>query len=144
MDDVFTSNKFNFPRNARLKYCGAYTEKNSECVFLKLIYEYEDMEGLHRVIIPKVSTTFTTNYIPIISGEPTFAIEPTMSFKQYGNEFPILKAAVKDFDIDDDVYFADKLIKPNTKEMTIEDIEKELGYKVKIVNKKEKGKMKNG
>lgn len=138
MDDVFTSNKFNFSRNARLKYCGAYTEKDSECVFLKLIYDYEDTEGLHRVIFPKVSTTFTTRYIPIISREEMFDIEPILTFEQSGNEFPILNAKVKEFDIDDDVYFADKLIKPNTKEMTIEDIEKELGYKVKIVNKKEK------
>lgn len=138
MDDVFTSNKFNFSRNARLKYCGAYTEKDSECVFLKLIYDYEDTEGLHRVIFPKVSTTFTTRYIPIISRKETFDIEPILTFKQSGNEFLILNAKVKEFDIDDDVYFADKLIKPNTKEMTIEDIEKELGYKVKIVNKKEK------
>lgn len=138
MDDVFTSNRFNFPRNARLKYCGAYTEKDSGCVFLKLIYDYEDTKGLHRVVFPKVSTTFTTSYIPIISNEATFTSEPIMFFKQTGNEFPILKATVKEFDIDDNVYFVDKLIKPTTKEMTIEDIEKELGYKVKIVNKKEK------
>lgn len=142
MNDIFTSNKFSFPRNARLKYCGAYTEKNSKCVFLKLIYDYEDTEGLHRIIFPKVSTTIATSYIPIISSEPGFASEPILFFKQTGypvtdNKFPILKADVHEFDIDN-VYFVDKLIKPNTKEMTIEDIEKELGYKVKIVNKKEK------
>lgn len=138
MNDIFTSNKFSFPRNARLKYCGAYTKNDSGSVFLKLVYDYEDTEGLHRIVFPKVSTTFTTSYIPIISEEAKFASEPIMFFKQTGNEFPILKATVKDFDIDDNVYFVDKLIKPNTKEMTIEDIEKELGYKVKIVNKEEK------
>ena len=135
MNDVFT--KFNFPRDARLKYCGAYTKSDSACVFLKLIYEYEDTDGLHRVIFPKVSTTITTSYIPIITSWPEFTIEPNLFFKHAGNEFPILKADVHEFDVDD-VYLVDKLIKPNTKEMTIEDIEKELGYKVKIVNKKEK------
>lgn len=134
MDDIFTST--NFSRDARLEYCEAYTEKDSAYVLLKLIYEYEDTDGLHRVIFPKVSTTITTGYIPIISSWPGFPVDQSLFFERGGNEFPILKADVHEFDVDD-VYLVDKLIKPNTKEMTIEDIEKELGYKVKIVNKKD-------
>lgn len=37
----------------------------------------------------------------------------------------------------DDVYFADYISKPCVKEMTLEEIEKKLGYKVKVVSGKE-------
>lgn len=50
---------------------------------------------------------------------------------------PDISTDVSRYDRVDDVYFADYISKPCVKEMTLEEIEKKLGYKVKVVSGKE-------
>lgn len=50
---------------------------------------------------------------------------------------PDISTDVSRYNRVDDVYFADYISKPCVKEMTLEEIEKKLGYKVKVVSGKE-------
>lgn len=45
--------------------------------------------------------------------------------------------SIPEFDNINHVYFAEKLVSRKVREMTLEEIEEKLGYKVKIVNKGE-------
>ena len=116
--------------------------------FMRLIYSYEDEKGVHKVIFPKVDFPFPTLSIPVpcngnlppwdycgtrasISNNPNMFITP----------FPITKLQ-KDTDrlaksrgVDTPEYAFDIVTEPAVHEMTLDEIEENLGYKVKIVNK---------
>lgn len=109
--------------------------KQKEQWYLRLIYKYEDKQGKHTVIFPKAS-------IPI----PQCSLPPV----NYTTDGPyidcissmFLREAVCGLAIERDVKEPaccfDIITEYATKEMTLEEIEKELGYKVKIVNKENK------
>ena len=112
------------------------------------LYSYEDEKGVHKVIFPKVDFPFPTLSIPVpcngnlppwdycgtrasISNNPNMFITP----------FPITKLQ-KDTDrlaksrgVDTPEYAFDIVTEPAVHEMTLDEIEENLGYKVKIVNK---------
>lgn len=116
--------------------------------FMRLIYSYEDEKGVHKVIFPKVDFPFLTLSIPVpcngnlppwdycgtrasISNNPNMLITP----------FPITKLQ-KDTDrlaksrgVDTPEYAFDIVTEPAVHEMTLDEIEEKLGYKVKIMNK---------
>ena len=106
--------------------------------YMELQYEYEDKSGVHRRYYPKVEFPFFCGKLPP---------EEFSSYRFGGDELTISlftdKVAVfrgnfsnpMTGQIMSDVCVIDNLIKPAFHEMTIEEIEKELGYKVKIVNK---------
>ena len=106
---------------------------------LELTYAYEDKKGEHRVIFPDVMCPFPTQAIPFPDTPPRSCgfcgfsipglehIPLNMGSCQLAQERGITEPAYA-FDITN--YF--------TRNMTIEEIEKELGYKVKIVSKEEK------
>ena len=113
---------------------------------LELTYAYEDKKGEHRVIFPDVMCPFPTQAIPFPDTTPHAVgiylrscgfcgfsipglehIPLNMGSCQLAQERGITEPAYA-FDITN--YF--------TRNMTIEEIEKELGYKVKIVSKEEK------
>lgn len=54
-----------------------------------------------------------------------------------GVHLPVYGGSIPEFDNVDHVYFAERLVSRNVREMTLEEIEERLGYKVKIVNKGE-------
>ena len=110
---------------------------------LELTYAYEDKKGEHRVIFPDVMCPFPTQAIPFPDTTPHAAgiylrscgffffflqhIPLNMGFCLLAQERGISEPAYA-FDITN--YFAH--------DMTIEEIERELGYKVNIVSKEEK------
>ena len=116
--------------------------------FMHLVYSYEDEKGVHKVIFPKVDFPFPTLSIPVPSNEPLsdrhycgtgvkISYTPCMSI----SPLPITKLQ-KDTDrlakargIDTPNYAFDIVTEPAVHEMTINEIEEKLGYKVKIVNK---------
>ena len=116
--------------------------------FMHLVYSYEDEKGVHKVIFPKVEFPFPTLSIPVPSNEPLsdrhycgtgvkISYTPCMSI----SPLPITKLQ-KDTDrlakargIDTPNYAFDIVTEPAVHEMTINEIEEKLGYKVKIVNK---------
>ena len=113
--------------------------------YLNLIYKYEDGIGKHTVVIPKASLPFNQQRLPIIRSSP--------SYNEYFLERPyidcgdsiMLYKSTCDLAIERGVkepaYYFDIITEYATKEMTLDEIEEKLGYKVKIVNNK-KGKNK--
>lgn len=116
--------------------------------FMHLVYSYEDEKGVHKVIFPKVEFPFPTLSIPVPSNE-------YLQDRHYGgtggnrscdpcifiSPLPITKLQ-KDTDrlaksrgIDTPDYAFDIVTEPAVHEMTLDEIEEKLGYKVKIVNK---------
>ena len=113
--------------------------------YLNLIYKYENENGKHTVVIPKASLPFNQQCLPVIRLSP--------SYNEYLLERPyidcgdsiMLYKSTCDLAIEQGVkepaYYFDIITEYATKEMTLDEIEEKLGYKVKIVNNK-KGKNK--
>ena len=120
--------------------------KEDECWYLKLIYKYEDEDGnKHTVVIPKVLIPFSQQDLPVIRSSP--------SYNEYLLERPYIDCRdsmmlykstcdlASERGVKEPAYYFNIITEYTTKEMTLDEIEKELGYKVKIVSKK-KGKNK--
>lgn len=119
--------------------------------FMRLVYSYEDEKGVHKVIFPKVDFPFPTFRIP----EPCNDNIPNWDYCNTGvkisynsdifiSPLPIVKLQ-KDTDrlaksrgVDTPEYAFDIVTEPAVHEMTLDEIEEKLGYKVKIVNKESK------
>lgn len=118
---------------AKLEKVEAYTLHGY--VRLKLIYTCEKEDGVYRVAIPNVDTTIPVNAIPKIA---LYGYPVTDAYMYTDNVYlPICDGSIPEFDNINHVYFAEKLVSSNAREMTLEEIEEKLGYKVKIVNKGE-------
>ena len=119
--------------------------KENECWYLKLIYKYEDEDGKHTVVIPKVLIPFSQQDLPVIRS--------SQSYNEYLLERPYIDCRdsmmlykstcdlASERGVKEPAYYFNIITEYATKEMTLDEIEKELGYKVKIVSKK-KGKNK--
>lgn len=118
--------------NACLKNVYAYKSKKDNRWYLKLVYSYEDDRGLHEVTYPKVEFSFTESYLPIIDFKPDPHIE-TLEASRLFEDAVIDPRDGKKYTST----VVDILVKPKTHKMTIEEIEKKLGYKVAIVSNKE-------
>lgn len=116
--------------------------KEGECWYLKLIYKYEDDKGKHVVVIPKAAIPFTQCCLPYVTTlDPYYRCSLKRPFINCDNSMPLYDS-VCDLAIERGVkepaiYF-DIITKYATKEMTLDEIEKKLGYKVKIINKEDK------
>lgn len=118
---------------AKLEKVEAYTLHGY--VRLKLIYTCEKEDGVYRVAIPNVDTTIPVNAIPQIA---LYDYPVTDAYMYTDNVcLPICDGSIPEFDNINHVYFAEKLASSKVREMTLEEIEEKLGYKVKIVNKGE-------
>ena len=117
-------------------------------LFMRLVYSYEDEKGVHNVIFPKVDFPFPTLSIPVPSNEalpysnycgtgvkinynPCMFISPLPITKLQKATDRLAKAR----GIDTPNYAFDIVTEPAVHEMTLDEIEEKLGYKVKIVNK---------
>lgn len=106
--------------------------------YLKLVYQYEDKDGIHELTIPQVEFPFGNrlNLKNIYETNPAFR-RVSICLCTDGD---IANVYLHDTKSDDGMaYYLDKIIKRKPKKMTIEEIERELGYKVEIVSsRKEK------
>ena len=116
--------------------------------FMRLVYSYEDEKGVHKVIFPKVEFPFPTLSIPIQSNEDLSdrhycgtGVKISSNPCMFISPLPIIKLQ-KDTDrlaksrgIDTPNYAFDIVTEPAVHEMTLDEIEEKLGYKVKIVSK---------
>lgn len=117
-----------------------------EGLCLSLVYQYEATDGLHELYIPKIQLDIYRNAMPSIDrhidamyihnpsedvvidfGHHEFLglITDVIVPNKFGEKHKV-KAAV-----------VDCLVKENVVEMTLNDIEKKLGHKIKIVNKED-------
>lgn len=115
---------------------------------LELTYAYEDKKGEHRVIFPDVQCPFPTRAVPFSDTTPyavgTYYLRSCgfCGFSIPGLEHIPLNMGscqlAQERGITEPAYVFDIITNYFTRDMTIEEIEKELGYKVKIVSKEEK------
>ena len=110
--------------------------------YLKLIYKYEDKKGKHTVVIPKATIPFVQGCLPHVNMQ-THCNSLSMSDYPYivCDDIMILHESVNDLASERGAkapacYF-DIITEYATREMTLSEIEKELGYKVKIINKED-------
>ena len=131
----------------QLKDVSIYKEHN--LYYMKLIYNYTDDKGNeHCRVFPKVCFPTELCNIPPISNvvcvpsgclcRPS-SLESSYFFEPNINRIYIERDMVNTPEGGlDDVAFADWITEYATQDMTLEEIENKLGYKVKIVSEKEK------
>lgn len=108
--------------------------------YLKLIYKYEDKKGKHTVVIPKAAIPFVQGRLPHVNMQ-TYCNSLSVSDYPYieCDDRMILHESVNslasDRGVKEPAYYFDIITEYATREMTLGEIEKELGYKVKIINK---------
>lgn len=136
---MYDSNEINMDdlrKKCFLKDAQIYIQDDTR--YLKLVYEYEDSYGIHELTIPQVEFPFGNrlNLIHIYENNPSLR---RLSIRLC-TEGDVTNVYLYDTKSDDGlVYYTDKIIKYKPKKMTIEEIERELGYKVEIISsRKEK------
>lgn len=140
MKPIFNKKEYS---NCKLKSINAYQDKNSSEWRLQLVYTYEDDIGLHELIIPCVDPPFPQKNLPMMGRDYTDL--PMMGggcsvlyMESFGCLPRIYKADARLFgscDVERDIFFCDRIIEYKPREMSVEEIEKKLGYKIKIVSK---------
>lgn len=107
--------------------------------YFKLIYKYEDKKGKHTVVIPKAATPFDQGSLPSINRlEPYYRCLSELPYINCNNSMSLYDSvcdlAIKRGIKEPSCYF-DIITEYASQEMTLDEIEKELGYKIKIINK---------
>ena len=119
-----------------LKDAQIYIQDGSR--YLKLVYEYEDSYGIHELTIPQVEFPFGNR----LNLKHVYETNPALRRLSIRlcTEGDVANVFLYDTKTDDGfMYYTDKIIKHKPKKMTLEEIERELGYKIEIVSsKKEK------
>lgn len=107
---------------------------------LELTYAYEDKKGEHHVIFPDVMCPFSTQAIPFPDTAPRSC--GFCGFSIPGLEHIPLNLGscrlAQERGNTEPAYTFDIITNYFTRDMTIEEIEQELGYKVNIVSKEKK------
>lgn len=127
--------------NAELSSIIPFTE--DKCWYLKLIYTYEDKKGKHTVVIPKAAIPFRQRGLPFIN-----RLYPSLSpYCNISLERPYINCndSMELYDSVCDLASERGIKEPSCcfdiiteyapREMTLDEIEKELGYKVTVINK---------
>lgn len=139
------------PERVDLKDIQVY--KEGSAFFLKLIYEVEDATGVYEVIFPKVYPGIYTDQIPSFEYNETFP--QSLSRDGYSTrvwkgtlhldngidmEFFPASGTVKNKDEElinyKNVFIVQNMIKEKVHTMTLSEVEKKLGYKIKLVSEK--------
>ena len=107
--------------------------------YFKLIYKYEDKKGKHTVVIPKAAIPFDQGSLPSINRlDSYYRFLSERPYISCNNSIPLYKSvcdlAIAQGAKEPDYYF-DIITEYASREMTLDEIEKELGYKVKIIDK---------
>ena len=101
--------------------------------FMHLEYEYEDNRGKHLVTLPKVDFPFSledpnVNFCNCMATEEFASIKISDSLNLHeGNVTdPLTNRTINAF-------YTDIIVEPKIHDLTLDEIEKKLGYKVRIV-----------
>lgn len=124
----------------KLKDVKLYKEDNT--YFLDITYLEDTDLYVKEVNIPKVllpiNDTFSLDYTynsEIDSLRITTKVELNLPFDV---KLPVYKKGASDFSCLYGHYFTEKIIKETAKEMTLSEIEKKLGHKVKLISEEKK------
>jgi len=130
-------------QGVKLREVEAFQEETNYGRFwrLRLVYEYKDDVGDHVVVFPSVQLPFPSCSVPAISydisadGDTSATIEPMAAVRLF-NGCP---REAEERGITEMSACFDILTRYNVRQMTVEDVEKELGYRIEIVSGKENG-----
>lgn len=105
--------------------------------FMRLEYEYEDNRGKHLVTLPKVDFPCSLWYAPNVdfcNCIATFGLEESASI-EISESLNLHKGSVTDplTNKTFNAFYTDIIVEPKIHDLTIDEIEKKLGYKVRIV-----------
>lgn len=109
--------------------------------YLKLIYTYENKIGKHTVVIPKAEVPFVQTCVPYLNSQIPFsrsqcAFEhPYMRCNDSMSLYEDVCNLASERGVKNPACYFDIITEYTSREMTLDEIEKELGYKVKIINK---------
>lgn len=122
--------------NVRLNQRSVYIENGR--IFLCLSYLYDDEKGTHEFLMPKIDLGLSSTRFFLHRNEEFNRGFYVGDYLLNDNlcKFLLLPKYIPVDGVNRAVSYIDKIIKPAVHEMTLEEIEKELGYSVKIVNKK--------
>ena len=123
--------------NEKLVDATAYQDNNGTW-YMELKYEYEDESGIHERYYPKVEFPFFCGKLPTEEFSSDRFGRDELTISLFTNEVAVFRGNFwnrHSGQLMHDVCVIDNMVKPAVHEMTIEEIEKELGYKIKIVNK---------
>ena len=102
--------------------------KENDKYYLSAIFNQEDEAGFYEISVPKILLPIAPNCsIDIDVGTTIFGV----LYNTVAVDFGIVRLYAKPFDSSKSLY-TQKLISEKAHEMTLEEIEKELGYKVKL------------
>ena len=107
--------------------------------YLKLIYKYEDEKGKHTFAIPKAAIPFGQRYIPSINVPLADMLSSENPYIECSDSMPLHNSVFElatERGVKNKGFYFDIITEYAVKEMTLDEIENKLGYKVKIVNKK--------
>ena len=112
--------------------------------YFKLIYKYEDKKGKHTVVIPKAAAPFGSGSpLSINRLDPYYKCLVERPYINCNDSMPLYESvcdlAIAQGAKEPSCYF-DIITEYASQEMTLDEIEKELGYKVKIINKENNNK----
>lgn len=99
--------------------------KSSVGYYLHAKYTVEDEHSIREIDIPKIHLRVDPHYV-------TIKYEDDRAFADIGFGYVPLIPTGRDCH-----YFTETILEEKTKEMTLEEIEKKLGHKVKIISKPE-------
>ena len=105
--------------------------------FMHLEYEYEDNRGKHLVTLPKVDFPYSLEYKPNVNlcdCMTTFGFEASASI-DISESLNLHKGNVTDplTNKTFNAFYTDIIVEPKIHDLTIDEIEKKLGYKVRII-----------
>lgn len=124
-------------KNEKLLDAVTYQDENGTW-YIGLKYGYEDKSGIHERYYPKVEFPFFCGKLPSEDFRSDRFGRDERTISLFTNKVTVFRGNFWNHhsgQLMRDVCVVDDLVKPAVHEMTIEEIEKELGYKVKIINK---------
>lgn len=122
-------------KNVKLKSFEVYSEPTGcdgiNKYFAKVVYEHEDEKGVWETTYPKIVIPIEQYDMPKMNH--CFGDIPLFDFRTVDLGFGDLPVIANE----DNIYAVSKLVKPKIHEMTIAEIEKKLGYKIRIKGEEE-------
>lgn len=105
--------------------------------FMHLEYEYEDNRGKHLVTLPKVDFPCSLRYTPdvdLCNCMVTLGLKE-LAYIQISESLGLHEGTVTDPLTNKTInaFYTDIIVEPKIHDLTLEEIEKKLGYKVRIV-----------
>ena len=140
-------------KNKKIELIGVFPYKENNKWFFRLIYQVENTENgeIKDIIVPKCVNPFSEKCLSLNVKEDKWMVDTDFCYLEEPprptpatschliNEYcklPVVPAKDDSIKGPQPYYYGEVIIKPATKEMTLKEIEKELGYSIKLKEEK--------